>query len=248
MKQNKFLSGDCMLKKKEKKWFSFVKKLMRVRYKEPKFIYLGEEVSEGAVIVCNHEGTDAPMAWEMYSGKAVCFWGAHEMNSGLRKMYPYHSKVYFHQKKGMNLFLARLFCLIASPLTNMFYKGLDVVSTYQDVRFKKTLRESAERLKDGKNLIMFPEKSDDGYKATLQGFHNGVALFLEYQKRKGIDTIVYSAYFNKEKNICLVGAPKRYSEIKIGCSKKEEVAQKLCDECNDLGKQTFLMETHKKNK
>ena len=146
----------------------------------------------------------------------------------------------------MNLFLARLFCLIASPLTNMFYKGLDVVSTYQDVRFKKTLRESAERLKEGRNLVMFPEKSDNGYQTTLEGFHSGVALFLEFQKRNGIDTVVYSAYYNKEKNICLVGEPKKYSEIEKGCSKKEEVAQKLCDECNALGEQTFLMQTHRK--
>ncbi len=243
---------DVLKKKKtiktEKKWFSFVKRLMKVRYKEPKFIYLGEEVSSGAVIVCNHEGTDSPMAWEMYSGKSVSFWGAHEMNSGLRKMYSYQSKVYFHQKKGMNLFLARLFCLIASPLTNMFYKGLDVVSTYQDVRFKKTIRESAERIKAGRNLVMFPEKSDNGYQATLQGFHSGVALFLESQRRAGNDIIVYSAYYNKEKNICLVGEPKKYSEIIQGCNKKEDVAQKLCDECNNLGAQTFLMESYRNKK
>ena len=234
--------------RKEKKWFSVVKKMMRVRYKEPKFIYLGEEVQSGAVILCNHEGTDAPMAWEMYSGKPVSFWGAHQMNSGLKKMYFYQSKVYFHQKKGMNLFLARMFCLIASPLTNMFYKGLDVVSTYEDARLKKTMRESAERLDEGRNLVIFPEKSDEGYQETLQGFHGGAVLFLELQRRKGIDRTVYCAYYNKEKNICLVGAPKQYSEIAEGCINREEVAQKLCDDCNDLGKKTAELGSHRKNK
>lgn len=234
--------------RKEKKWFRFVKKIMRVRYKEPKFIYEGKEVENGAVILCNHEGTDAPMAWEMYSGKPVSFWGAYQMNSGLKTMYGYQSKVYFHQKKGMNLFLARVFCLIASPLTNMFYKGLDVVSTYEDARLKKTMRESAERLDEGRNLIIFPEKSDEGYQETLQGFHGGAVLFLELQRKKGIDNTVYTAYYNKEKNICLVSEAKKFSEIAATCANRQEVAQKFCDECNALGKRTAKMDSYRKNK
>ena len=140
--------------RREKRWFKFIKKLMRVRYKEPKFIYLGDEVQNGAVIVCNHEGTDSPMAWEMYSGKPISFWGAYQMNTGVIRMYFYQSKVYFHQKKGMNLLLARLFCIIASPLTTMFYKGLDVVSTYDDARLRITMKESMERLDKGRNLVI----------------------------------------------------------------------------------------------
>ena len=137
--------------------------------------------------------------------------------------------------------MARAFCLIASPLTAWFYKGLDVVSTYRDARLKITVKESAERLEKGKNIVVFPEKSENGYKKTLEGFHGGVVLFLELQQRKGIDNTVYTAYYNKEKNICLVGAPKRFSQISDGCSSREEIAQKLCDECNALGEKTFLM-------
>lgn len=232
--------------KKRKKWFSFVKKIMKIRYKRPKFIYLGEEVENGAVIVCNHEGTDSPMAWEMYSGKPVSFWGAHQMNSGLRKMYPYHSKVYFHQKKGWNLFGARMFCLIASPLTNMFYKGLNVISTYQDARFTKTIRESMETLEEGNNVVIFPEKSDNGYQARLEGFHGGVALFLKACMKKGKDITVFPSYYNKEKNICLVGKPTKYSKLLTTATDKDQLAQSLCDLCNELGEQTFKMESFRK--
>ena len=242
---------ECKLhnkKSKRKWWFRALKNIMKIRYKQTKFIYLGEEITTGAVIVCNHEGTDSPMAWEMYSGKDVAFWGAYQMNSGLKKMYSYQSKVYFHQKKGMNLFLARLFCLIASPLTNMFYKGLDVISTYTDARAKKTMQETSKRLKEGKNVVIFPEKSDNGYQKTLESFHAGVALFLELEQRKGIDSIVYSAYYNKEKNICLVGEKKKYSEIAEGLSSREEVAKRLCDDCNALGEKTLLLQSNRKKK
>ena len=94
---------------------------MKCRYKQPKFVYLGEEISTGGVILSNHEGTDAPMSLEIYCNKPLRMWGAHEMNSGLIKMYKYQTRVYYHEKKGWNLHLARLFCVIASPLTNLFY-------------------------------------------------------------------------------------------------------------------------------
>lgn len=144
---------------KRKWWFNGLKKVMKIRYKNPKFIYLGQEISNGSIILSNHEGTDAPMSFEIYGNKPIRFWGSHEMNSGLIKMYKYQSKVYYHEKKHWNLFAARMFCLIASPLTNLFYKGLNLISTYPDGRFRNTIKESLTAINNGENVVIFPEKS-----------------------------------------------------------------------------------------
>ena len=55
-------------KKREKRklHFRILKRLMRPRYKRPAFIYLGEEITNGGVILSNHEGTDAPMSFEIW--------------------------------------------------------------------------------------------------------------------------------------------------------------------------------------
>ena len=74
-------------KHRRKWWFRCIKKVMKVRYKKPTFIYLGEEISSGSVVLSNHEGTDAPMSFEIYCDKPIRFWGSYEMNSGLKKMY-----------------------------------------------------------------------------------------------------------------------------------------------------------------
>ena len=134
-------------------WFKLIKKLMLCRYKEPKFVYLGEEIDKGSLILSNHEGTDAPMSLEIFLDKPIRMWGAHEMNSGLIKMYKYQSEVYYHEKKHWNIHLARLFCLIASPVTNVFYKGLNLISTYKDARFRRTIKESLEALNNGENIV-----------------------------------------------------------------------------------------------
>ena len=84
-------------KHNRKAWFRCLKKFMRLFIKESKFEYLGETIGERGIILSNHVGTSAPLAFELYGPKNIRFWGAHEMNSGLIKLYKYQSKVYNHQ-------------------------------------------------------------------------------------------------------------------------------------------------------
>ena len=233
---------------KRKWYFRFLKKLMKIRYKKPEFIYLdGKDIMEGSIILSNHEGTDAPMAFEIYHNSSFRMWGAHEMNSGLVKLYKYQTRVYYHEKKHWNIHLARLFCIIASPLTNLFYSGLNLISTYKDSRFAKTVKESYATLKEGSNVIIYPEDSTNGYLAELEGFHAGFTMLCEYCKRKGYDVPVYVTYFKKEENIYIIDKPVMYSEISRNGESKEEIAKRLCIRCNELGKMDISAYLDKEN-
>lgn len=224
-------------KKKENRkwWFRALKKVMKIRYKKPTFRYLGEEISTGGIILSNHEGTDAPMSFEIYSNKPIRFWGAYQMNSGLKKLYAYQTKVYYHEKKHWNLFAARMFCLLASPLTNLFYKGLNLISTYPDMRLLNTIKESFEALKNGENIIIFPEKSENGYQDTLEGFFGGFILLADYCEKNGMDLPIFTAYFNRKNKLYMIDKPILYSTLKSQYKTKEEICSYLCDNCNKLG-------------
>lgn len=216
-----------------------MKKLMRGRYKQPKFVYLGERFDRSSIILSNHEGTDAPMSWELYCDRPIRMWGASEMNSGLIAMYKYQTRVYYHEKKHWNLFLARLFCLVASPLTNLFYKGLNLISTYRDGRFLKTLRESVAALNDGDNIIIYPEDSTNGYLSELEGFHQGFVALAALCDKKGMDVPIYVTYFRKSDLTYIVDAPVYYKDLAANGATKAEIAKKLLDRCNELGKMQF---------
>ena len=231
--------------KKRKAWFRLLKQMMKIRYKRPAFMYLGEKIQNGAVILSNHEGTDSPMSFEIYTDYPLRMWGTHEMNSGLVKMYKYQSKVYFHEKKGWNLFGARMFCLIASPLTNMFYSGFNLISTYQDARFLKTIRESEESIRKGESIVIFPENSTNGYLAELEGFHPGFLLLLETLYKKGIDTPVYVTYFKKKEKIYVIDKPVMYSTLLKEHKTREAISDVLRLRCNELGKMEFDEKTVK---
>ena len=221
---------------KRKLYFRILKKIMKLRYKEPRFVYLGEEITGGALIISNHEGTDAPMSLEIYLDRPLRMWGASEMNSGIVSLYKYQTRVYYHEKKHWNLHLARLFCIIASPLTHLFYSGLDLISTYRDARLVKTMRESVQTLKDGNNIVAFPERSDKGYLAELEGFHEGVVMLAEVCKMRGIDLPIFVTYFRKSDLTYIIDKPVLYSELCRDGKSRAEIARELCDRCNALGK------------
>lgn len=233
------MTNELKPKQKRKLYFRALKRIMRVRYKEPTFVYLGEKIGNGSVILSNHEGTDAPMSLEIYLDRPLRMWGAYEMNSGVPTLYKYQTKVYYHQKKHWNIHLARLFCLIASPLTYLFYSGLGLISTYKDARFVKTIRESIETIKSGDNIVIYPEVSDNGYLAELEAFHGGFAVFAEIAKKRGIDLKIYVSYYRKSDCLYIIDRPVMYSELIADGADRETVVRRLCDRCNELGRMTF---------
>lgn len=220
-------------------YFRAMKKMMKGRYKEPEFVFMGEGFSEGGIILSNHEGTDAPMSLELYCDKPLRMWGAHEMNSGLRELYRYQTRVYYHEKKHWNLHLARLFCLVASPLTNLFYKGLNLISTYKDGRFLKTIRESVTSIEKGENVVIFPENSANGYLERLEGFYGGFVLLAESLYKKGIDVPIYVTYYKKKELKYFVDEPIKYSQVSLGRN-RNQIAEYLLERCNALGAQTSV--------
>ena len=228
-------------------WFRLFKKLLVRRYKRPHFVYLGEPIGHSGIIVSNHAGTDAPMSLELYCQKPIRFWGAHEMNSGLISLYKYQTRIYYHERKHWNLHLARLFCLLASPLTYIFYRGLDLISTYRDARFVKTLRESLSAIKEGENIVIFPEDSSEGYKDELDSFFCGFLTLAEHCRHEGIDVPIYVAYFRKRDLTYFVDSPILYSELSSDGATKEEMAARLVARCNELGRMDTTSATEKKD-
>ena len=236
-------------KQKRKAWFRGLKHILKIKYKKSQFIYLGEKPTERSIILSNHVGTDAPLTLEIYSDFPIRFWGTGEMNSGLKKLYKYQSEVYYHLKKGWNLHLSRLFCLLASPLTNLFYKGLNLISTYQDTRIRKTLDESLIAIKDNnENIVIFPEDSSDGYCDELKGFFGGFVLLAEKCLKNGIDVSIYASYFKKKDRQYIFDAPVKYSELKAQFGDRNAIAEHLCMRSNILGKMEFEKPNNKKKK
>ncbi len=219
-------------------WFRCMKRAMGVFIKKSEFTYLGEKILPGSIVLSNHEGTSAPLAMELYGDLPIRFWGAHEMNSGLFSTYRYLSRTFYHEKKHWPLWLARLFCILAAPFSNLFYRGLNLISTYRDCRLRHTLAESIDALREGSSIMIYPEISDKGYLKELEGFQQGFTLLIKHCLRAGMDVPLYVSYYQKEARRYVIDKPIYISQLSEQYSSREAMAQALCERCNQLGKMT----------
>jgi len=212
----------------------FKNTILKIFIKKPKFIYLGDKIEDGSIIVSNHVGTAVPLKLECYFKQPFRFWGAHQMNQNLFKVYGYQSKVYYHQKKHWNLFAARMFCLIAAPLTWCFYRGLRLISTYTDTRFRRTLEESIDTIKHGQSVVIFPEDSSNGYLDEVQSFYSGFVMLARILYKQGIDASIHAMYYNKYEKTFVIDKAIKYSEFVNSGLSQDEIAKKLCDRTNEI--------------
>lgn len=227
-----------------KLWFRCVKAVLKVFVRKPKFVFLGEEFKDQSIILCNHIGMSGPLTNELYFPNNFRFWGTYEMNSGLKEVYKYLSQIYFYKKKHFSKGMSKLISIIAAPVCNVFYKGIRLISTYPDHRFKSTVTESLKTIKENKSLIIFPEDSSNGYFDKLTNFFAGFTVLASTCLKRGLDLPIYVCYFRKKDKKYIVDKPILCSELLVGKLSRYEIASKICDRTNELG-QMFLEEGKK---
>lgn len=223
-------------KEKRSWWFRGFKACMKLVIKPPKFVYLGEKIKDGSIILSNHVGTKAPLAMELYLNQPLRIWGAYQMNGNVFSVYKYQTKTYYIEKKHWNPFLAYTFCLLASPLTWIFYRGLNLIPTYKDHRFRRTLAESVETIKHNQSVLLFPEDSTKGYLDELEGFYAGFVVLAKTLYKQGIDVPIVVSYYKKEAKEYIIDNPVLYSELLNKYETQEEIAKQLCERTNELFK------------
>lgn len=231
-----------IMKKKQKKhrgwFFTQFKKVLKLFIKKPKMVFLGSLPKRNTIILSNHVGTTAPLKLELYFPHKIRFWGTHEMNEGLGSVYKYLSNIFYHQKKGWPLWLAKFFCLLAAPLSFLFYRGLNLIPTYKDVRLKKTLKESLETLKQKTNIVIFPEDSKNGYLDTLQHFFAGFVILMQVAQKEHINLNVIVSYLNKKNNTYIFDKPISATTLFEKHTTRKAIASALKNRCNQLGEMT----------
>ena len=224
-----------MKRKNRTRFFRGFSAFLKLFIHSPKFIHTGDtEIKPGSLILSNHVGTTAPLKLEFYLPHDFRFWGAHQMNEGLIPLYKYLSRVFYHEKKHWPLWLARLFCIIAAPVANLFYSGLNLISTYTDIRFKRTVSESLDAISAGESLIIFPEDSSSGYHDVLTGFHAGFATLAKIALRRGHDLTLYPVYYRKADDTVIVGTSVLFSELWEKYGDTAAIAEEMCARVNAL--------------
>ena len=216
-----------------------IKVVLRLFKWKPKFIFLGDGFTDGAIYLSNHVASQGPLTYELHFPKTFRFWGIHNMTEGFSEKYKYLSNIYFHEKKHMPKFLAKFCAVFATPVMGIFYWGINLLPTYHDIRLVKTIHKSINLLKDRESIIIFPENSSDGYHDVLKEYLPGFYLLAKKAYEDGIDLAIYNMYYQRKKNIVVVDKPIKFSELLSLNLDKNRVAEMFKNRANELGQMSF---------
>lgn len=217
-----------------KSW-RFVKVILRIFKRRPKFKFLGEQFTDRAIYLSNHVGASGPLTLELYFPKLFRFWGVHSMNDGAKSRFKYLSTTYFHEKKHLWKPLAFLIAIVATPVMGVFYAGIRLLPTYNDGRVGKTINKSIEILKDNQSIIIFPENSSDGYHDVLKQYFAGFYVLAKKAFSEGMNLKIYNMYYQKKKNCFVVDKPIPFSDLTVLNKSREEIAEMFRIRANELG-------------
>lgn len=203
-----------MAQNKRKPFFRFVKRILRLFIKPPRFSDNAQHFEDGAIYICNHVGSTVPLRLELYFPRPFKFWGTYEMTYSCKERWNYLAHNYFYKKKHNSKFMAKVKATLSCPFIGMFYKGMQLIPTYQDARLLTSLTYSVSYLSNKNSIVIFPENSSDGYHDLLREYYAGFLFLAKHFHAKTKQNIkIFNMYYRKEENLFVVDQSYKVEEL-----------------------------------
>ncbi len=168
------------------KRFVFVVARAIVKLTFPKFTVEGQEhIPEGpCVFAGNHCHMYGPIAGELYFPGEPDIWCAAEMIH-LKDVPAYTYKDFWSRKPAWSKWFYKLLSYLIAPLSVCIFGNARVIPVYRDSRVMTTFRKTAQSLKNGTSVVIFPEH-DAPYNHVVCDFQEGfVDVARNYYKQTG---------------------------------------------------------------
>ena len=222
--------------KRKLSWFVYRAACAVIRRLFPKPDLSGLENLPGdrpCIIVGNHAQAYGPIYMELYLPGDRAIWCAGEMLH-LKTLPDYAFRDFWSKKPGWNRWVYRLVSWIAAPAAVCVLGNAHTIGVYRDGRTLSTMRESLKRMREGANIVIFPEHEveHNGIVWEFQeGFVNLAALYAR-QTGKPVDFVpMYIA--PRLRRVCF-GAPVAFDPTADPRTERRRVCEALMDAVTDL--------------
>ncbi len=204
--------------------FKIVRNLVYLFYPKTQVIGLENLPNEPCAVIGNHAQLHGPIACELYLPDRFYTWCAAPMMH-LKEVPHYAYTDFWSQKsKVLRPFYKALAFLIA-PLSVLIFNNARTLPVYKDSRILSTFRESIAKLKDGNNIVIFPEH-DQKHNHIVYDFQDGfIDLAKLYYKRTGKELCFVPLYIAPNLKKMVIGKPIRFSSA----APFEEERRRICD-------------------
>lgn len=222
--------------KKQGLFFNFIKKCVKIFYKTPEFSGVENLPAEPTVIIGNHAQMHGPIVAEAYMPDNTYIWLTGEMLS-VKEVPAYAYEDFWRLKpKGVRWFYKGLSYVIA-PLFAYIFSNAKGIGVYKDIRIANTFKNTVLRLKEGNNVVIFPE-GRNSYNEIVNDFQkNFVDVARVYYKATGIEITFTPTYLAPKLKKVVYGKPVKYDASAPYQEEKERILNYLKNEITALAKE-----------
>lgn len=193
-------------------------------------------MGEPAVYACNHDRAYGPMNMALFFPLRFRPWVIADV-CYVRQV-PAHVRAdFWHPRRWWSKALCWIVSyLIALPLAYIMC-GMEAIPVYYDGRARETFRKSVWSLKEGINIVVFPEKREP-FSEYNEQFQDGFVLMAkQYYRDTGKCLKFYPTYVCRENRSIQVGHPIVFDPGASFKRHKVQIAEYLRDAVTEMGRE-----------
>ncbi len=203
----------------------------------PKFKVDGAESlpNEPALIVGNHTQMYGPIACEFYTPGKHYTWCAGEMMN-IKTVPKYAFRDFWSQKPKYTHPFYKALSYIIAPLASLIFNNANTIAVFRDTRILSTFKSTVNKLKDGANVVVFPEQ-DVKYNNIIYDFQDKfIDIARLYYKKTGKSLYFVPLYIAPNLKKMCIGKPIQFDSTADIDSERDRICKYLMSQITDIAR------------
>jgi hypothetical protein len=199
--------------------------------KKDEIVWKTEKPNEPVVFISNHTKTHAPFNFILFFKPAARLW-ANCYFISIKECWKFLNKDFLKEK---NIFFK---CLVALflPIVVASFRSIEPIPVYHDMRVKITFDKSTDTLNENKNIIIFPERTENQVNKYIFQLNRGFPHMAQaYYKSTGKKLKFYPVYTCHDLHKILIGDPIEYNPAVSIIEQRETICLYLENKIKELG-------------
>lgn len=222
-----------MSRRKDYFLFRSIRAAVKLFYPSMKVVGLEKLPGSDSVVVANHSKMNGPICGELYMPDNCYIWCAGQMMN-LKEVPAYAFSDFWSEKPPFLRPFYKLLSYIIAPISVCVFNNARTLGVYHDMRSISTFKNTISMLKDGKNMLVFPEKNEINNN-ILNGFQDRfVDVAKLYYKTTGKRLNFVPMYISPKLKSMYIGNPIVFNENNDICAERERICSYISQTITDI--------------
>lgn len=213
-----------MNEKKASPFYKPIKWLVKAFYPRTQVVGAEDLPEEPALIVGNHCHMHGPIACELYMTGKHYTWCAGEMMH-LKEVPAYAYQDFWSGKPKYIRWFYKLLSYIIAPLSVCVFNSANTIGVYHDARIISTFKNTVARLREGANVVVFPEHYVEHNHIIYEFQDKFIDIAKLYYKRTGKELAFVPLYIAPALKTMYLGKPISF----CAANPMEDERRRICD-------------------